>query len=59
MGFSNMTDTPVKGIGRGKGGGRPKKDVKGESIWIPDIYVNTVKEFLEMLKNIHQQQRNA
>ena len=54
-----MTDTPVKGIGRGKGGGRPKKDVKGESIWIPDIYVNTVKEFLEMLKNIHQQQRNA
>ncbi len=52
-----MTDTPVKGIGRGKGGGRPKKEVKGEAVWIPDIYVNTVKEFLTMLKRIHQQQQ--
>ncbi len=54
-----MTATTIKGIGRGKGGGRPKKDVKGQAIWCPDIYVSTVKEFLEMLKNIHQQQRNA
>ncbi len=57
MGNLDMTDTPVKGIGRGKGGGRPKKEVKGEAVWIPDLYVSTVKEFLTMLKNIHQQQQ--
>ncbi len=51
MGISNMT-APEKNKG-----GRPKKDVKGEAIWVPDIYVNTVKEFLTMLKNIHQQQQ--
>ena len=36
-------------------GGRPRKETKGVALWIPDIYVKTVKEFLEMLKQSSQQ----
>lgn len=47
----DMTDNETKIESRG----RPRKENKGVALWIPDIYVKTVKEFLEMLKQSSQQ----
>lgn len=34
--------------------GRPKKEVKGQMVWIPDIYVEPIKAFLNALKKHSQ-----
>lgn len=37
-------------------GGRPRKDKKGALLWVPDIYVDAVRGFLEGLKQQNNKQ---
>ena len=39
--------------------GRPRKEKKGVAIWIPDIYVDSVRAFLETLKQQNQQAKTS
>ena len=37
--------------------GRPRKEKKGALLWIPDIYVDSVTAYLELLKMQHNQRQ--
>lgn len=49
-----IEEKPVKNKG-----GRPKKDKKGEYLWIPAEYVTGVKAFFETMKAQNQQAKQS
>lgn len=52
-----MTDT-IEVTPKNKGG-RPRKDKKGEYLWIPADYVTSVKAFFETMKSQNQQAKTS